>query len=1185
MSGITPHQKAALNYKDHISLTANAGSGKTFVLSRRYVEIALKENLSLRNIVAITFTDKAAGELYRKISEEVQRRYLESTDSRERKTIERIRRELVSANISTIHSFCIDILREFPLEAELDANFTPIDKNISDELLDLSVEETIKHFISDEENSGKLKYLLRIFASKNALKNAVATLIQKRKTILKLASGLYLQDEDEICRSFYRKFEQFVLPFIESGKERLLGDIAVINEKVLSLKPGNTLALEVRLIASKLEVTSDFKNLLGLLNELKSRLIAASTSSLRKQGYLDSQRETLHGEIKRVEDYFSRISGFELPEDHENVELELTRFGKSLISVFNWALASYGEKKRRLGYLDFEDILIFTQKILTRPEVSEALREKFLYIMIDEYQDTNEVQYEIFMPVLDYLRHGNLFVVGDEKQSIYMFRDAELKVFNRTKGDIMAASGQKNLLSLPESFRMSPAICLFTNYLFRSLFKDPDPLYNEVGYSDLVCAREESTPGSVEIILAGKSDKSATEAELIARRIISLLEEKKNAGADALRFDDIAVLCRKRKSFEELERAFNRHLIPFTILGGTGFYQKQMISDIYNYLSFLLNRGNDAALVSVLRSPFFSLSDVEIYEISLKKKGSFFDSFAAYAEGKPKLQEVASILSRNLALVNQYDIASLVRKIVRESSYLAVLSSKPNGLQEVANLEKLISISHDFSSAGYKTLYDFINYLESAIANIEDEGQALVNSESSCVSIMTIHQAKGLEFKAVFLYACHEFAQQDKVKAKSVIIDKDFGLLSSIPVNESYFEEYRQAPIVQVHNFISRKKNLAEIKRLLYVGVTRAKNYLFVSATYKTGFRFNPESFMGLILSGLKAGLPREMIEINFEQSFLKGTQDGYINEVKNLFLTIPVISDLQAASLIESQVETGSLKEKLIQTDALADRQQEETISATKVALYLQCPVKYFLTYEIGYSKLLRAFRRDFPQFSDLKAEEEEARSSFAGVKGKIMHELLEGEVKTGEYEYRLEEMIKSSLHFTDATIENLERLKDSISREMSLYLNSKVAGELRRYKNFRNEFEVLVREKEFYLYGIVDKVIFDGKKIIIIDYKSDSLRQEETLSRKESYLPQLKFYAYLISKLYPEAVEVELRLIFLGHPEVEIRQVLKKEDLEIIAIELFSLIDNLRRKQFSKNTRHCPYCSYFLDNRCVMQ
>ncbi|MFB3057591.1 MAG: UvrD-helicase domain-containing protein, partial [Ignavibacteriaceae bacterium] len=154
---LTPQQFKALDFKHSISLRANAGSGKTFVLSKRYLEIAIEGAVPLQNIAAITFTDKAAGELYKRIAEEIEKQICSSTDNSERIKLEKIRRQLVSANISTIHSFCINILKEFPVDAELDANFTSIDTNKSYELLELSIEEILKEKLKDTSND-EIKY-------------------------------------------------------------------------------------------------------------------------------------------------------------------------------------------------------------------------------------------------------------------------------------------------------------------------------------------------------------------------------------------------------------------------------------------------------------------------------------------------------------------------------------------------------------------------------------------------------------------------------------------------------------------------------------------------------------------------------------------------------------------------------------------------------------------------------------------------------------------------------------------------------------------------------------------------------------------------------------------------------------------------------------------------------------------
>ena len=224
-------------------------------------------------------------------------------------------------------------------------------------------------------------------------------------------------------------------------------------------------------------------------------LTKAGTIAIRE--YLSNDvRENLEKECLAVEIFLDKISYFVIPENHSEIELELAYFGKIFIYFFNKSLNLYSEKKKQEGYLDYEDILLFTQNILENEDVRKSLSEKFKYIMIDEYQDTNELQYNIFLPILDYLKCGNLFVVGDEKQSIYMFRDAELEVFNKTKLEIIHHAGKESLLTLPDSFRMAPNICVFVNSLFRKLFENPNPLFNEVEHSDIVCARNDDILGS-----------------------------------------------------------------------------------------------------------------------------------------------------------------------------------------------------------------------------------------------------------------------------------------------------------------------------------------------------------------------------------------------------------------------------------------------------------------------------------------------------------------------------------------------------------------------------------------------------------------------------------------------------------------------------------------------------------------
>ncbi|HSP87162.1 MAG TPA: 3'-5' exonuclease, partial [Ignavibacteriaceae bacterium] len=559
--------------------------------------------------------------------------------------------------------------------------------------------------------------------------------------------------------------------------------------------------------------------------------------------------------------------------------------------------------------------------------------EKYKYIMVDEYQDTNEVQYQIFLPILDDLKSGNLFVVGDEKQSIYMFRDAELEVFSETKKNIEDTSGKEFLLTLPDSFRMNPEICLFANSVFKNLFNKPNEFYNEVEYSELVCARDQNVKGKVEILIGNDEEGSEnSEPDLVAKKILKLIKEK----SGEINWSDIAILVRKRKNFIDLERVLSNNKIPFSVVGGTGFYQKQSVYDIYNFFSFLLDKNNDSALVGILRSPFFNLSDARVFEISREQGFKYWDKFKNYCKSHPENQKFYEIISENLILVKSYEPTILLRKILNETNYLSVLASKQNGMQELANLEKLINLTTSFNQQSFRTCYDYLIFLKESIEKTEDESQASVAEESDSVKIMTLHQAKGLEYKVVFLYKCDEVAKINLVESKKITTAKKIGLLTKVPVNENYFSEYESAPIANIFNHIARKKDIAEIKRLFYVGITRAMDYLFISASFKKDYKYNEASFMGMLSESLKPNFYSEEINITSGLKFLKKKIDKYVTETENISLSIPIIKEIDDYENVDSLSGIKSFPDTL-NIEKIYDLPEGEIISATKLSIFYQ--------------------------------------------------------------------------------------------------------------------------------------------------------------------------------------------------------------------------------------------------------
>ncbi|NOX64727.1 MAG: UvrD-helicase domain-containing protein, partial [Chlorobi bacterium] len=698
MSTLTPYQLDALNFEKHISLTANAGSGKTFVLARRFLAILLEKDITLDNVVAITFTEKAAAELYKKIADELESRIKENGNDKVIRKLEKIRRQLVSAKISTIHSFCTDLLKEFSPEAGIDANFSPIDNRLSDELITTTIEELISDLMRNEsELFDDLKSMIRLFGSRVFVSKHLKSLIARRSIVKKLYTEIYSRGEDEISAYFNETFLEYFHKIFGDEIISIFDRIEQINNVVLQTSKNTDLAEAIKQ-SLEIRIGNDTFQKILKLNQLFEMML--TNGKIRTRGYLNkNQREEYISVVKAIESFAEEFKVFDFNENYKNSEKQLAKAGLSIMNLWSEALRRYEDKKHQLRYLDFEDLLLVTQDLLKRKDVIEYLSRRYQYFMIDEYQDTNETQYNIFIPILDYLKRGNLFIVGDEKQSIYMFRGADLEIFKKTQDDIKKAADDESLLELPHSFRLSPELTLFTNKLFSRLFEKPNLLYNEVEYNELICAKSSSNKSEVGFLISEKDDASDSESELIAEKILELTQK------DEVELKDIAILSRKRKSFTEVEKALIKYKIPYLIYGGKGFFQRQEIyDDVFNYLSFLANPNNDAALIGVLRSPFYTLSDTELFELSLEREESYFEKLKLLSNTKQELRNVYAQLNKHLQLARTMQISMLIREILMDTGYWAVMSSKNNSLQYISNIEKLITAANDFSKQGLRTL-------------------------------------------------------------------------------------------------------------------------------------------------------------------------------------------------------------------------------------------------------------------------------------------------------------------------------------------------------------------------------------------------------------------------------------------------------------------------------------------------
>lgn len=1181
----TPHQQKAIQSEGHLALTANAGSGKTFVLMYKYLDAAEKLNGDVSKIAAITFTNKAANELYDKISKLVDKEISTTIDKDRLRLLYRIRRNLVHSYISTIHSFCIELLKNYPIEAGIDANFLPIDQTVADELIEISVEEVIDNLFYDKNNSTIIKDLIRFFGSRFRLQTELRRLLNDRKKVYSIREKIYSAEDEEVENYFNSSFKKYLDEVINIFSPEFVELLEKVNNSVLEVDNNEQIALDIKYALNKFKSDNDFISLLKVVDES----IITTKGEIKTRGYLSKeQRQRYFNETKRIEELFARLKVFVKNEIDFSLHKELVFLGKKILFLFELIESLYEKKKKKNSYIDFDDILIKTKLLLKNQKIREELSEKFKYLMVDEYQDTDETQYEIFLPILDDLKSGNLFIVGDDKQSIYRFRNADPQVFEKTKLDILNQNKDTGLQLLPDSFRMSKEICLFCNYLFNRILNSTIPLFNEMKNVPIVCAKDPNEVGEIEFLAdEGEDDKPNRLADFIALKILELCQKSLH------KFSEIAVLVTKRKHFDELESVFTQRNIPYRIIGGRGFFQRQIVSDIRNYLSFISNLNDDVSLVAVLRSPFFMLSDSEIAEISFCDGSSFYEKLKCFNKLSGKFQKQIDILENHIALCSSLPISILIKKILSDTDYLVIIKNRHDGEQEIANIEKIISIARKFDTDGFKTLFDFVNYLDDSINNKPDESQADGLLSEAGVQLMTIHQAKGLQFPVVFLYRCESYPESSSNKARTITVNKDFGLLFQIQQKGNPLGDFQKPPILLLSDFIEQSRDLAEIKRLLYVGVTRAEKKLFLTYQTNEKAKYNPYSFVKLLddVFNLTPGVD---ITIEDDLAFLKKENGNYYNEVEKVKVNIKVTPFSDSVTVIENRTQKKQ-EEYLINTQKIQTGYQHYIISATKISIFEKCPMKYHLTYNIGLAKLLKSIQiknREFSKVSDfvddlLEQENQEdliSEDLFLENRsseriGRIAHKILERNLSIDR---SLDLLTLESFSKSESLNKSDKKLLIDL---LELYYKSDFYKKINQFKNFRNEFEILVKENNVLLKGIIDKLIIDKDSILIIDYKTDIVEPDELQIRYADYQIQMKFYLYISMRFFESYDKFFSNLVFLKYPDKVFEMSYNRDEMKTLRNEIFSLIDGILNKNTSKNLFHCDKCIYSLsDKNCIV-
>jgi ATP-dependent helicase/nuclease subunit A len=516
------------------------------------------------------------------------------------------------------------------------------------------------------------------------------------------------------------------------------------------------------------------------------------------------------------------------------------------------------EEKQKISALDFDDLELRALELLNNPTVLLRSADRYKFFLVDEFQDTNALQRQLLERIaLSPGRNANLFIVGDRKQSIYGFRGADVDVFREMTRTLCDAGGEAKPLLL--NFRSRPLLINFFNHLFSRLFEPSEDVpalsqeeLGKLGYvehepSEARREVEDSSP-VVELLIATRPapaeyryfDREARELDAIqlANRILAL-----KAADPELKHSDIALLFRAMTQVHIYEAIFRRANIPYQTVLGRGFYEREEITDLIQLLRFLDNRTDELALAAVLRSPLCGISDNALFALRSAPRAQEADSaktpsitrrlyralrehkeIAFISEQEHELLDAASnLISRLVARRHHYTIEDLLRFAVNESEYATVISANFDGAQRLANVRRLFTLAARFERSGNHLIRDFVRYVEEfeAIGSRESEGQ--IDEAANAVRLMTIHQAKGLEFPIVII----PDLQRSKTPPEfSFMLDRHHGLTLKVPdgrgnrVAGSTFSEFEQR---------NAWREQFENMRLLYVAATRAKDRLILS--------------------------------------------------------------------------------------------------------------------------------------------------------------------------------------------------------------------------------------------------------------------------------------------------------------------------------------------------------------------
>lgn len=1046
---LNPQQKDAVTapLNKPLKITAGAGTGKTRTLTSRYVHcLAVNPSWSPENLLALTFTDKAAAEMRNRITRLCRELNLFSKDS-----------AMLNAWIGTFHSICSRILRENSLYIGWNPEFAV--------LTDLESRVIFKGVIDDILN-------------------------------LKVDTG-------DISLNSFKE-----LPFAEipAVTAEIYGLVSKLKDSFLT--PG------------------EFRNTALARMEEFSDICRRLPYEVEKQ----AKGNTKTSIFKKIENW----------EAHLLLEEEW-------ISFIYLVYREYQTRLAKQDAMDFADLIFMTYRLLKDNEdLLTAYRSQFKHIFVDEFQDTSESQFKLLSLLAADDKMSNVTVVGDEKQGIYAWRNARPENMD----DFAAEQWGGKEVHLNTNYRSKKGILDAAHFSIvqQEQFKQKEDKIR------LQPGRKDAEQGKEQVLITLCDEE--TQAKMVANEVQKLVD-------DGCRPGDIAVLFRSLKYSKPYEDELRKRGITYCTVGGTGFYERMEVQDILAYLRIINDPTDKNSLLWILMRPPVGLTDNQLYKLSnawekteedrrrrldvYEVLTANFDESSSNKKAVVKIKRLLELFKNAQNLKSSLSAPALLDYILANSGYLHYLYTKPENevLHSMANINKLRSTLADFESKhGAVGLDDIVRLLE--VYQDDDEAEA-GSGEENAVQLMTVHKAKGLEYKYVFIAQVAPGRFPFSPRYPSLAWDNKQGLIIKDTIKYgSSFTEAQFKKVLNNAGLINYKKiikeeALNEDRRVFYVAVTRGKDRVYILADEPVGKDKNLPKYYEEIINAIESGeLSQYCLAWRGDTNDDEGSTAGGGNEE-------------QVLDTILSWPDKEPTK----------DKEKYLSLSFTSMLQYKKCPRQYY------YGTVLGIPADDV----DPGREDAAVQEYDAVLLGSIVHNTIQHRETLKDQE-NVEILLEKEAVLSGLTVDQYRELyRDTATACVNNYVNLSAQSNSEKIyteKEFHIVYQLAEGTLEFK--GYIDRLEIDGRKAKIIDFKTNRLLDEEKI---KNYSLQLCLYAWAIKRIFPQIEDIELELWHLNKGEV-IKVDNNLTEAEEVLINTASAI--MREEYPARKTMECEYCSYRL-------